>query len=158
MLDQDELASALADTLQHAGLQGCCLLTAQGLSSALPSQDLGAFWERARLEQLLMLSQDRGEVLWQAAGCRSFLSWDCPQQELPEHTAALHQVTSWLALSFHFCLWSCHGLGLREAHFSQTGGWVCLFERRFALFQPCGLGSLSFRSIAWCKSNFFGPA
>lgn len=25
-------------------------------------------------------------------------------QELPEYTAAHHHVTSWLALSFHFCL------------------------------------------------------
>lgn len=118
MLVQDKLASALVDTPQHAGLQGCCLLTAQGLSNALPSQDLGALWEGARLEQLLMLFQDRGEVLWQAAGCRAFLSWDCPQQELPEHTAALRHVTGWLALSFCICLWSCHGLGLGEAHFS----------------------------------------
>lgn len=25
-------------------------------------------------------------------------------------------------------------------------------------FSLCGLGSLSFRSIAWCKGNFFSPA
>lgn len=51
-----------------------------------------------------MLSQDRGEMLWQAASCRALSSWGCPQQELPEHTAARDHVTSWLALSFCFCL------------------------------------------------------
>ena len=45
VLVRDELAS---DTPQYAGLPGCCLLTAWGLSGALPSQDLGAVWERSK--------------------------------------------------------------------------------------------------------------
>lgn len=53
-----------------------------------------------------MLSQDRGEMFWQAANCRALFRWGCPQQELPEHTAAQHHVTNWLALSFCFCLMS----------------------------------------------------
>lgn len=43
-------------------------------------------------------------MLWQAASCRALISWERRQQELPEHTAAHHHVTSWLALSFCFCL------------------------------------------------------
>lgn len=91
VLVQDELASVLVGAPQHPGLQGCCPVMAWSLSSALPSQDLGAVWERVGLEQLLMFSQDRGEVLWQAVSCRALLSCDCPSR-------------SWLSTQLHMTM------------------------------------------------------
>lgn len=103
MLVQDELASVLVDTPQHTGLQGCCPLSAgpewcfvlSGFGSCLGKSKAGA-----ALDTLPGLR--RGVVAGSEPQGTSQL--DCPQQELPEHTAAHHHVMSWLALSFCFCL------------------------------------------------------
>lgn len=60
--------------------------------------------QRVGTEQLLLLTKDQGRVLWEAVTHRALLNWDSPHQKLPEHTAAHHHVTSWLALSLCLCL------------------------------------------------------
>lgn len=83
--------------------------------------------------------------MWQAANCWALFSWGCLQQELPEHTAAQHRVTSCLALSFCFCLQTV----MAQAHFSQAGGWVCLTVRGFTLLDTCDLGSMVQEKFLW---------